>query len=47
MIERGLLIEQSPGQGYDPLACYAVSPKLKIALAARSSRSSATGRRHT
>jgi hypothetical protein len=37
MIERGLLIEQSPGQGYDPLACYAVSPKLGIALAARSS----------
>ena len=37
MIERGLLIEQSPGQGYDPLACYAVSPKLEIALAARSS----------
>jgi hypothetical protein len=36
MIERGLLIEQSPGQGYDPLAYYAVSPKLGIALAARS-----------
>ncbi len=35
MIERGLLIEQSPGQGFDPLACYAVSPKLGIALAAR------------
>jgi len=35
MIERGLLIEQSPGQGYDPLAYYAVSPKLGIALAAR------------
>jgi hypothetical protein len=36
MIERGLLIEQSPGQGYDPLAYYSVSPKLGIALAARS-----------
>jgi hypothetical protein len=35
MIERGLLLEQSPGQGYDPLAYYAVSPKLGIALAAR------------
>jgi hypothetical protein len=35
MIERGLLIEQSPGQGYDPLAYYAVSAKLGIALAAR------------
>jgi hypothetical protein len=35
MIERGLLIEQSPGQGYDPLAYYAVSPKLGVALAAR------------
>ncbi len=35
MLERGLLIEQSPGQGYDPLACYAVSPKLGVALAAR------------
>jgi hypothetical protein len=35
MIERGLLIERSPGQGYEPLARYAVSPKLGIALAAR------------
>ena len=36
MLTRGLLIERSPGQGDDPLACYAVSPKLGIALAARS-----------
>jgi hypothetical protein len=36
MIERGLLIEQSPGLGYDPLAYYSVSPKLGIALVARS-----------
>jgi AcrR family transcriptional regulator len=35
MIERGLLIERSPGQAYDPLARYAVSPKLGILLAAR------------
>jgi hypothetical protein len=35
MIERGLLIEEAPGQGYDPHAYYAVGPKLGIALAAR------------
>lgn len=35
MIERGLLIEEAPGLGYDPSAYYAAGPKLGIALAAR------------
>jgi hypothetical protein len=35
MLERGLLIAESPGQGYDALARYGTSAKLGIALAAQ------------
>jgi hypothetical protein len=35
MIERGLLIEETPGQGYHPGAHFALSPELGITLAAR------------
>jgi hypothetical protein len=35
VLERGLLIAESPGQGYDALARYGTSAKLGIALAAQ------------
>jgi hypothetical protein len=35
MIERGLLIEETPGERYHPGAHFALSPELGLALAAR------------